>query len=457
MNNSDSGAQQAAAANSIYGGLVSAQGLDLEQFETLQTPVHDWTTEGGAGVKFVQTRGLPIVDIILRFKAGTTQDTVQPGLAALTLYMLDEGSQHFTATEQADQLERLGAIVNKQVRLEHATLSLRSLSTKALLDPALTLFIDLVARPAFLPSALEKIKRQLKVHNASLERHPYFRARCEVYRHLFHGHPYGNPLGSTPQGIDSIAPADLRHFHQRAYSANNLEVVLVGDLSLGDAQAISHRISQALPQGWAALELPAIPPATSSAINIEQAGSSSIVLLALPMNVPANDPEYFALVLASEVLGSGLESRLMKELRQRRGLTYGIQASVAPMSAGGLLIINWEIAPKHVESSAQLVEALLRDFIEQGPTQAELQLARLQLAGQLLRTVAQNESLAGLLAEITSQHQRADHLDTFLERLNALTPADVSAVMRRRLDLDERVWASVGPSAEQQPLPDLDQ
>lgn len=457
MTNPDLGAQQLAAANSIHGGLVSAQGLDLEQFETLQTPVHDWTTEGGAGVKFVQARGLPIVDIILRFKAGTTQDTVQPGLAALTLYMLDEGSQHFTATEQADQLERLGAIVNKQVRLEHATLSLRSLSTKALLDRALELFIDLVARPAFAPSALEKVKRQLMLHNASRERHPYFRARCEVYRHLFHGHPYGNPLGSTDQGIESIAPADLRRFHQRAYCSSNLEMVLVGDLSLGDAQAISQRISQALPQGWAALELPAIPPATSATINIEQAGTSSIVLLALPMNVPANDPEYPALVLASEVLGAGVESRLMMELRQRRGLTYGIQANVTPMSAGGLLVIDWEITPKHVESSAQLVEALLRDFIEQGPTPAELQLVRIKLAGQLLRAVAQNESLAGLLAEITYQHQPADHLETYVERLSALTPADVSAVMRRRLDLGEKVLVSAGPSAEQQPLPDLDQ
>ena len=457
MNNPESGAQQPAAANSIYGGLVSAQGLDLEQFESLQTPVHAWTTEGGAGVKFVEARGLPIVDIILRFKAGTTQDTVQPGLAALTLYMLDEGSQHFTATELADQLERLGAAMDKRVRLEHATLSLRSLSTKALFEPALELLIDLVARPAFPPTALERIKHQLMLDSESRERQPYFRMICETYRHLFHGHPYGNPLGSTQQGIEDTAPTDLRRFHQRAYCASNLEMVLVGDLSLADAHAISQRISQALPQGWAAIELPAVPPATGATINVEQAGSSSVVLLTLPMNVPANDPEYPALALASEVLGGGIESRLMMELRQRRGLTYGIYAEVKPMSAGGLFTITWEIAPKYVQSSARLVEALLRDFIEQGPTQAELQLARIKLAGQLLRAVAQNESLAGLLTITTDQRQPADHLDTYVQRLSALTPADVSAVMRRRLHLTEKVLVSVGPSADQEPLPDLDQ
>ncbi|WP_069942977.1 M16 family metallopeptidase [Pseudomonas putida] len=457
MNNPDAGAQQLAAANSIPGNLVSAQGLDLEQFESLQTPVHAWTTEGGAGVKFVEARGLPIVDIILRFKAGTAQDTVQPGLAALTLYMLDEGSQHFTATEQADQLERLGAIVDKQVRLEHATLSLRSLSASALLEPALELLIDLVACPTFPPSALENMKQQLILNNATRERQPSFRMISEAYRHLFHSHPYGNPLGSTREGIEGIAPADLKRFHQRGYCASNLEMVVVGDLSLAHAQAISQRISQALPQGWSATELPIVPPATRATINVEQSGTSSAVLLALPMNVPANDPEYPALVLASEVLGAGIESRLMRELRQRRGLTYGIATDVKPMSAGGLFTITWEIAPMYVESSARLVEAVLSDFIEQGPTQAELQLARIKLAGQLLRAVAQNESMAALLTVITDQRQPADHLDTYVERLRALTPADVCAVMRRRLHLAEKVLVSVGPSADQQPLPDLDQ
>ncbi|WP_063912083.1 pitrilysin family protein [Pseudomonas sp. p21] len=457
MNDPIASAQQPAVANSIYGGLVSAQGLDLDQFDTLQTQVQAWTTAAGTGVKFVEARGLPIVDVVLRFNAGTTQDTTQPGLAALTLYMLDEGSQRYTAAQQAEHMERLGAIMEKQVRLEHATLSLRSVSTKAILDPALELFTDLVAHPAFPAPALDKIRHQLQQHNASRERLPRLRARSEVFRHLFKGHQYGNPLGSTAQGIAAATPEDLQAFHQRAYSASNLEMVLVGDLSLLDAQAIAQRISQALPQAWSAIDLPAVPTATPATISIEQPGASSAVLLALPMNVPANDPEYPALVLASEVLGSGLESRLMLELRQRRGLTYGIYSRPSPLSAGGLFTIEWEIAPWHVQGSQELVAALLRDFIEQGPTQTELQLARKQLAGQLLRGVAQNNSLAALLTETTQQHQPADHLNTYIERIGSLSPADIRAVMQRRLDLNCKVLVSVGPRVDQQPLPATDQ
>ncbi|MGE8323951.1 MAG: M16 family metallopeptidase [Pseudomonas sp.] len=457
MNDSISTEQQPAAPHSIYGSLVSAQGLDLDQLEPVQIEVQAWTTDAGTHVKFVEARGLPLVDVILRFNAGTTQDTVKPGLAALTLYMLDEGSQRYTAAQQAERMEHLGAIMQKQVRLEHATLSLRSVSTKAILDPALALFTDLVAHPAFPWPALDRIKRQLLQHDVSRERLPALRARSEAFRHLFKGHPYGNPLGSTAQGIETVTPDDLRAFHQRAYSASNLEVVMVGDLSLTDAQAIAQRISQALPQGWSAIDLPRVPSVASATVNVEQAGASSAVVLALPMNVPANDPEYLAMVLANEVLGVGLESRLMMELRQRRGLTYGIYSRASAMRAGGLLTIEWEIAPAHVQGTQALVEALLRDFIDQGPTQAELQLARKQLAGLLLRGVAQNKSLADLLTVISHQHQPADHLNTYIERIGKLTPADIRAVMQRRLKLDGKVLVSVGPSAEQQPLPATDQ
>ncbi|MQG92372.1 pitrilysin family protein [Pseudomonas sp. MN1F] len=443
--------------NSIYGSLLCAQGLDLDQFEPIQTQVQAWTTAAGTGVKFVEARGLPIVDVVLRFKAGTVQDTEHSGLAALTLYMLDEGSQQYTAIQQAVQLERLGAIREKQIRLEHATLSLRSLSTPAVLKPSLALFTDLVARPAFLSPALDKIKQQLLRSNASREWRPVSRARSEAFRHLFSGHPYGSPLGSSEQGVAAVTTDDLRKFHQRAYSASNLEMVVVGDLSFAEAQALSQQISQALPQHWSATDLPTVPAATGTTIKVEQPGASSAVLLALPLNVPANDPQFPALVLASDVLGEGLESRLMVELRQRRGLTYGVHTRVSPLRAGGLFSVEWEVAPAHVEGSQQLVVNLLRDFIEQGPTQAELQVARKQQEGQLLRGVAQNKGLAALLADLTHQHQPDDHLNTYIERINRLTPADVRAAMQRHLDLSYIVKVSVGPSVEQQPLPAPDQ
>jgi len=122
-----------------------------------------------------------------------------------------------------------------------------------------------------------------------------------------------------------------------------------------------------------------------------------------------------------------------------------------------LFTVEWEIAPAHVEGTEELVMTVLRDFIEQGPTEAELQLARKQLEGQLLRGVAQNRRLAALLAELSHQRQPDNHLNTYIERINSLSPADVRAAMQRHLDLSYRVKVNVGPSVEQQPLPAPDQ
>ncbi|MDM3887385.1 pitrilysin family protein [Pseudomonas sp. BCRC 81390] len=457
MHDTISTAQQSAVANSVGSSLLSTQGVDLDQFESPHVPVRAWTTMAGTGVKFIEAHGLPIVDVVLRFKAGTSQDTDRSGLAALTFYMLEEGSQRHTAAERTEHLERLGAITQKAIRLEHATLSLLSLSNTTRLDAALGLFIDLVAHPAFQPSELDKIKPQLQHLNASRERQPGVKARNEAFRHLFNSHPYSNVLGSTPQGIEAVTVDDLRSFHQRAYAASNLEMVMVGDLSLSEAQAIAQRISQALPQGWTAAEMPEVPAVTSATINVQQPGESAANVLALPMNVPANDPEFMPLILASEILSGGLESRLMMELRQRRGLTYGIYSTVKPLSAGGLFAVEWEIAPQYLQGSQVLVETLLREFIDKGPTQAELRIARKQLTGTLLRAVARNQSLAELLTEVTHQRQPADHLNTYVERISAITPADVRSVMQRRLDLNHKVLVSVGPGVEQQPLPPTDQ
>ncbi|QCI15586.1 insulinase family protein [Pseudomonas putida] len=435
--------------------LTSLHGLDLNHLESIDTHVQTWTTEAGTRVQFVEARGLPVVDLVLRFGAGIVQDTDKSGLAALTLYMLDEGSDGLTASEHAAGLERLGAEVSKDVRLEQAVLSLRSLSQRTLLDPALALFGAMAAKPDFLPGALEKVKSQTHAYAASRLRSPVVQARTEAFGYLFDGHPYGNPIGTTPEGIEAVTVDDLRAFHRKAYSASNMQMTLVGDLSTTEAKAIAHRISQALPQGWVATPPPAVVEAPGTTRHIERPGASTCVLLALPMNVPANDPQFPAMVLAREILTSGLDSRLMTELRQRRGLTYDVSSQISAMRSGGVFMIEWDIAPHLVEATKTLVGTLLQRFIDEGPTEAELELARHQLAGELLRDVAQNKRLAGLLSATARQRQPEGYLNGYNAMLTGLTTDAVRETLRRRLDLRQAVWVSVGPTVDQQPLPEL--
>lgn len=433
--------------------LLSAQGLVLDEPTLINTEIQSWTDESGARVRFIESHGLPMVDVQLVFKAGTTQDTDYPGLAALTLYNLDEGSAGKSASEFAERLESLGALFEKSSRLEYSTLTLRTLSAKEVLDPALALFTDLVARPDFPATGLEKVKAQLLGQRAGLEKFPPVRATAEVYRHLFAGHPYGTPEGSSEQGIAAITTDDLKAFHGKAYSANNLEISLVGDLSREDAERITQQLSQALPQGWAAAELPPLPTPSPGRIHIEQPGASNVMALALPMAVPANAPAQLNLILANEVLGSGLNSRLMQALRQQRGLTYDISSALNPLRVGGLFMVRWEVAAEYVDASLQLVRQTVQDFIEQGPTAAELLAAHRQLTGPMLRSVAQNRLLTALLGEMGYKQLPDDYLSTYLPRLAALTPEQVREALQANLDINMSIEVSVGPAADQKPLP----
>lgn len=166
------------------------------------------------------------------------------------------------------------------------------------------------------------------------------------------------------------------------------------------------------------------------------------MLLALPMNVPPNDPQYPAMVLANEILTSGLDSRLMTELRQRRGLTYDVHSYISAMRSGGVFMIEWDIASNLVTSTQALVGRLVRRFIEEGPTEAELQMARHQLCGELLRDVAQNKRLASWLSTTARHRQPEGYLNDHNAVLATFTTDAVRETLKRRLDLRQAVWVS---------------
>ncbi|WP_153785515.1 pitrilysin family protein [Pseudomonas sp. EMN2] len=437
-------------------GLVSAQDLDLDRFDDITTQVQSWQTGEGTRVKFVHAPGLPMLDLILSFDAGSALDDQHAGRAALTLHMLDEGVNGLDVSQFAERLEGLGAIVDKKIKLERAIVSVRTLTDKAVLEPVMALFTDLVARPDFPAGALDKIKRQLLQHDAALRNQPQVRAHFETCKHLYREHPYANSISSTPESIEALDVDALRAFHRRGYSANNLDLILVGDVSRHEAEALAQRISQALPQGWAVQEPAPLPQAASATLHFDQAAAVSSVQLTLPLWLHPASPDYHALALASEVLGSGLDSRLMTALRQQQGLTYDIRSKLTCLKGGGMFVIHWNIAATKVQASQALVCELLEHFIEQGPTHEELQLARQKLAGRLMQDVARNQGLAELLARDSHLGLPDDRLGTYLQTLAGIDTEHVRAVVQYHFDLARKLLVSVGPSADQQPLAQRD-
>jgi len=433
--------------------LTSATRVNLNLLERVVTSVQAWQTDGGSRVLFVPSTTLPMIDVTVRFVAGHAYDGGQSGLSALTLHMLDKGTQHHDAAAFAQALEGSGALLSQNFDPDYATLTLRTLSDATFSDVALRLFEDMLVRPAFTSPLLNTVRDQLRTYQQGRQQLAYHRLRAAVSSHLFAGHPYANYYGSTPESLSSLTVDDLRTYHRRAYSARNLQVSIVGNVSRERAQAIAHGISLALDQHWASAELPAIEPSEQEILHLEHAGAASQIAIACPLDtVPGSDAD-LALQLGNHVLGSGLDSRLMRELRARHGLTYVIQSTPQQMRKAGFLGIYWSVAPSYNDASQTLVEELVERFIEQGPSDEELGIARQQIAGKWLTQVAQNGRLVKLLAHVNQHALDETYITTYLDRLAALEPHHVRQAFAQHVQWTRRVAVSVGPDVSQSSLP----
>jgi len=415
--------------------------------------IQSWRTAEGAKVLFVEARQLPMFDLRLTFAAGSSQDGGTPGLALLTNAMLNEGVPGKDTTAIAEGFEGLGAQFGNGAYRDMALASLRSLSDPDKREPALQLFRQVVGQPTFPEDALVRIKNQLLAGFELQKQNPGKLASLELNRQLFGQHPYAHPSDGDAQSIPGITRAQLAAFHAKAYAAGNAVIALVGDLSRAEAEALAAQVSAALPAG-PALAKPAQPEAPKPGQKHIEYPSAQTHLMLAQLGIARDDPDYAALYLGNQILGGGgFGTRLMEEVREKRGLTYGIYSTFTPMQVRGPFMINLQTRADYSAGALELVQKLVRDFLAQGPSQEELDKAKREVAGSFPLSTASNADIVGQLGAIGFYDLPLNHLELFLQQVQALTVEQVRTAMARHIDPDGFVIVSAGPTVAQQPLP----
>lgn len=435
------------------GKLESTEGMELHRPPALVVTAEQWQTAQGTNVRFVALHDRPMIDLVLRFRAGSVLDGDQPGLAALTLYSLDQGTEALSAAQFAEQLATRGAVLGRSLSEDKATITLRCLNTPGLLQGTVQLLGQMLARPAFDDEEIAKIRNKIALYQGRQKLNPLVRLVTATSSHVFNGHPYAAHADADADAIGSLTTAQIRAFHGKAYSANNLDIGLVGDLSREEAEQLVQELVRELPQQWAAQRpsrLAAHPPLVR---HIARPGNATQAMLTLSAPVLPSDPAHAALLLLTEILGGNQESRLPQELRHLRGLTYTVTTKLRHLDAGTLLHVLWDVAPSYRDASHTLVTDLLTCLHEHGPTQAECDMAVNQIAARLHRDLADNAKLAATLAEHSHQGLPADYLTDHLNQLASLTPAHLREVAQIGWREAAQVVVTIGPDAEQSPLP----
>lgn len=410
--------------------------------------IEHWTLKNGARVYFVEARNLPMLTLNVVFDAGSARDPQgRNGLSMLTSQLLNDGSGELDADAIAATFEGLGAEYGSSNNRDMAGASLRSLSDRELLDPALDLFARLLAKPSFPAASFERERRRALLAIKQAEASAGDVAAKAFIAQLYKGHPYALPENGSEAGLKALTRDDLAAFHARHYVGRNAVLALIGDIKLSEAKAIAKRVLGGLPAGEAAPPLPKVTdvvprergerilahPSTQTHILIGEAGMAR------------NDPDYFALYLGNHILGgSGLVSRLSQEVREKRGLSYSVYSYFMPLREPGPFLLGLQTKNSQRAEAIAVVRRVLKEFVEKGPTAEELVAAKKNVTGGFPLRIDSNRKIAEYLTVIGFYNLPLSYIDDFIPRIEAVTAEQIRDAFRRRVHPEHMLTVIVG-------------
>ncbi len=430
---------------SLFTGIFSAA-LILASTASLAAPnIQNWTTSNGSRVLFVETHDLPMLDIQLVFDAGSARDHGLGGLASLTNSLLTQGADGLSADDIAAAMESRGAVLGNSVDDDMATLSLRSLSEKDLLEPSLALFEKVVSRPEFLKTDMDRERERMIIAARYRGQKPGSIASENFAKLNYREHPYAALTGGTEDTLAKLTKKQIAGFYQKHYTAKNALIAIVGDLTTKQAKAISERLVKHLPDGEVLSPLPEVAGLSKSESKvIKHPSTQSHILMGAP-GVYRGDPDYFSLYVGNFILGgSGLVSRISEEIREKRGLSYSAYSYFSPARRKGLFTLGLQTKNEKREEALTVLKQVLRDFVEKGPTEKELILAKKNITGGFPIRVSSNGKIIGYLAVIGFYDLPLDYLDKFNSQIEAVSLEKIRDAFKRRVNPDSMVTVIVG-------------
>ena len=399
--------------------------------------IQTWSTANGARVYYVPTEGLPLLDIRVVFDAGSARDGAQFGLATLTSALLDTGAGQWNADAIAQRLEGVGARLGTGASRDTAWLSLRSLTAPKLLDPALATLREIIQHPSFNEADFQREKNNLLVGLKQREESPADLAGIAFFQTLYGDHPYAHPKEGNIDTVEKLTREDLQKFYQRYYVAKNAWVVIVGELDKAQAESIVNGLLSGLPEGEAAPPLPAVSVPTASKTERKFFPSAQTHVYSGVPGMKVGDADYFPLYVGNHILGgSGLVSKISDEVREKRGLSYSAYSYFYPFRELGPFMMGLQTKKGQSDKALNVMQQTLRDFINAGPTPKELEASKKNITGGFAMRLDSNQKLVDQVVNIAFFGLPLDYLDTFIGKVEAVTPAQIQQAFKQRINPD---------------------
>lgn len=427
--------------------------------------IQSWSLDNGARVLFVESRSIPVLDLSVEFDAGSRRDPQdKAGVAELTNAMLARGLRESGASDASnnpsnapnsssaepamseaqisDTLADTAAQRGGGAGSDRAGASLRTLGSQPERDTAVKLLARILAHPSFPENLLARDKARVIAAIREEDTKPEAIGSKAFWRLMYPSHPYGRQ--QTVQSVESITRDDLVAFHNTHYVANRAIVSIIGDISRAEADAIARQLTVRLPQGTPLPALPPVeqPPARSE--NIAHPASQAHIMLGMPA-IARGDPDYFPLLVGNYTLGGGgFVSRLTREVREKRGLSYSVYSYFNPMAQPGPFQAGLQTQKEQAGNALNVVRDTISAFLRDGPTPQELKAAKDNLTGGFALRIDNNKKILDNVAAIGFYNLPLNYLDTWTANVSKVSAADIKAAFNRRLALDKMSTVVVG-------------
>jgi zinc protease len=417
-------------------------------------PIHKLNPQNGVEAYLIQTKSLPMIDIEISIDAGGRYDPKgKSGLAAMTADLLDRGiilnRQMMSEARLADEIADLGANLSTGASGERALIKLRSLSRIDIRERAIPLLAAVLSNPIYDPKIIEREKQRTMTALREENTKPDVVLAKRFKRAVYGAYPLAE--SPSPQSIAAIQPSDLKRFYQDFYTKDRIIINLVGDLDIAEANLIAFQLSAELknkaknPSPLVKLSVSPLLP--SSEREIQVVFDSQQTHIAMGMTGVARDhPDYFPLMVGNYVLGGGgFVSRLMAEVREKRGLAYSVYSYFNFGQDTGIFQAGVQTRNDQAKLSLQVLAETIGQFILNGPDDKELEAAKANLINGYPLRIDSNRKLLENLSAITWNRLPLDTMDTWTNNVALVSREQIQQAFKRHLDMQRMLTVVLGP------------
>ena len=407
--------------------------------------VRKTTLANGLTLVVVERNQLPTVHLQVLLRAGSSADTAnQSGLANLTAELLLQGTATQDATRISLRIESVGGSLTSGADLDFTSIHLAVL--KKDLPLGMELLADILLHPQFAEPEVARKITEMRARLKRMEEEPRQIAQLAFAKSLFRDHPYAHPVEGSVATLDQLTRADIQRFFQSYYRPNNALVTIVGQINLEEA---TDFLEKGL-GGWQAAPIQKPPVGTpqglarSEVVKIDRSSSQANILWG-HLGVTRGNPDFYTLLVMNYILGGGgFVSRLMDQIRDNLGLTYGIYSHFNAREFPGAFEISLETKNQNTNQALAEILKELNKLLLKGVTATELAEAKAYLTGSFPLRMDTNAKMVKLLSAIEFYGLGLDYPEKYPQLINQVTEEEILRVARKYLQPDRFLLVVVG-------------